>query len=323
MNIFPSVSLPSNAQRAGRALALTLGLTLSFSIIAATAVAPKTFDSPQAASAALANAVGANDEATLLAIFGSQGSKLLDSGDAVEDQHSRETFSAAYAADNKVVMEDDSQATLVIGKDEWPMPIPLIKGRSGWRFDTAKGEQEILTRRIGRNEMESMQVCAEIVDAEHEYAALHVDADGVPVYAARFASHAGKRDGLYWPTPADEPSSPLGVLLATAADEGYSEAGVLSHAPYHGYYFRILSAQGKGAPEGMRDYMVNGKMIGGFAVIAYPASYGVSGVTSFLVNHDGVIYEKDLGAQTSVTATAMKAFDPAGWSKQTLTASVP
>jgi hypothetical protein len=216
---------------------------------------------------------------------------------------------------HKVVLEGEAQATLVIGKDEWPMPIPLVRSPGGWRFDTVKGKDEILKRRIGRNELETMQVCLAIVDAEHEYAARHLD-DGNPVYAARFISSPGKHNGLYWPAQANEAPSPLGALLAAAADEGYAQQGVLRRQPYHGYYYRILTSQGKDAPDGARDYLVKGKMIGGFAVIAYPARYGASGITSFMVNHDGVIYEMDLGKNTINIASAITTFNPGtGWEK--------
>ncbi len=295
---------------------ITCALGLAF-IAPAESFASKpqqSFESPQAGVAALIKAVKANDKDALRAIFGPGGSKLLSSGDAVADAHSRMLFSKSYDESNKVVLEGESQATLVIGKDEWPMPIPLVKYPDGWRFDTVKGKDEILKRRIGRNELETMQVCLAIVDAEREYAGRHLDPDGVPVYASRFISRPGKRDGLYWPTQANEAPSPLGSLLATAADEGYVRAGALRRKPYHGYYYRILKSQGKDAPEGTRDYLVKGKMIGGFAVIAYPARYGASGVTTFLVNHDGVIYEKDLGPNTKAVAAAITVFNPGeGW----------
>jgi hypothetical protein len=274
------------------------------------------FDSPQAGVDALVKAVKANDAPALRAIFGPDGSKLLYSGDAVEDAQSRETFNKAFDESNKIAMEGDTQATLVIGKDEWTMPIPLVKDHGSWRFDTAKGEDEILKRRIGRNELEAMQVCLAIVDAQREYAAQHLDSDGVPVYAARLTSSEGKRDGLYWPTQANETPSPLGSLLAAAADEGYASTGALHGQPYHGYYYRILASQGKSAPDGARDYMVKGKLMGGFAVIAYPARYGASGLVSFMVNHDGAMYERDLGSDTPTLAKAVTTFDPAtGWKK--------
>lgn len=274
------------------------------------------FESPQTGVTALIKAVKANDEAALRAIFGPEGSKLLSSGDAVADANNRAKFIKAYDEANKVVPDGEAQATLVIGKDEWPMPIPLVRSPGGWRFDTVKGKDEILKRRIGRNEIFTMQVCLAIVDAEREYAARHLDSGGVPVYASRFASSPGRHDGLYWPTQANEAPSPLGALLASATDEGYSQSGVLQHQPFHGYYYRILTSQGADAPDGARDYLVKGKMIGGFAVIAYPARYEASGIKSFIVNHDGETYEKDLGQNTKTVAEAIKAFNPGqGWKK--------
>jgi hypothetical protein len=306
----------STCRRNARTIICALGLAFIAPTESFAAASQQSFESPQAGVTALIKAVKANDVSALRAIFGPEGSKLLSSGDAVADAHSRATFSKAYDEANKVVLESEAQATLVIGKDEWPMPIPLVKYPDGWRFDTVKGEDEILKRRIGRNELETMQVCLAIVDAEREYAARHLDSGGVPVYASRFTSSQGKRDGLYWPAQANEAPSPLGALLANAADEGYAHPGVLRREPYHGYYYRILTGQGEDAPDGARDYLVKGKMIGGFAVIAYPARYGASGVTSFLVNHDGVIYQKDLGQNTKTVAATITTFNPgAGWKK--------
>lgn len=306
----------STCRRAARTIICALGLVFITPTESFAAASQQSFESPQAGVTALIKAVKANDKSALRAIFGPEGSKLLSSGDAVADAHSRATFSKAYDEANKVVFEGEAQATLVVGKDEWPMPIPLVKYPDGWRFDTVKGKDEILERRIGRNELETMQVCLAIVDAEREYAARHLDSDGVPVYASRFTSSPGRRDGLFWPTQANEAPSPLGALLATAADEGYARPSVLRHKPYHGYYYRILTGQGEDAPNGARDYLVKGKMIGGFAVIAYPARYGASGITSFLVNHDGVIYQKDLGQNTKTVAATITTFNPgAGWKK--------
>lgn len=302
--------------RTVRIIICVLGLAFIAPTESFAAKSQQSFESPQASVAALIKAVKANDKLALRAIFGPKGSNLLSSGDVIADSHSRVAFSKFYDEANKVVFEGDAQATLVIGKDEWPMPIPLVKDADGWRFDTVRGEDEILKRRIGRNELETMQVCLAIVDAEREYAARHLDRDGIPVYASRFTSSLGKRDGLYWPTKSNEAPSPLGGLLATAADEGYARPGMLLRKPYHGYYYRILTAQGKDAPDGAKDYIVKGKLIGGFAVIAYPARYGASGIASFLVNHDGVIYEKDLGHNTKSAVVAITTFNPgAGWKK--------
>jgi len=301
----------------------TITCALALILLAPSATFPATgqlfFKSPQAGVKALLKAMKANDESALRAIFGPKGSELFRSGDEVADARSRAIFRNSYDEASKIVLEGDAQATLVIGRDEWPLPIPLVKTSEGWRFDTDKGEDEILKRRIGRNELETIQVCLEIVDAEREYATSHLDASGVPVYASRFKSSPGMQDGLYWPGEVNKKPSPLGALLAAAADEGYTSSELFQHEPYHGYYFHILTGQGDSAPYGARDYFVNGKMIGGFAVIAYPARYGVSGVMSFLVNHDGVVYEKDLGQNTQKEAALMTRFNPGvDWVKSEL-----
>ena len=278
--------------------------------------AQKSFVSPEAGITALVEAVKSDDQPVLLALLGPHGGKLISSGDSVADRQSREAFLKAYGEANKLVLEGDQHATLVIGKDEWPMPIPLVKSKDGWRFDTRQGEKEILTRRIGRNELAAIKVCLAIVDAEREYAALDLDGDGIPEYAPKFVSAPGKRDGLYWPTKADERLSPLGPLLAAATSEGYTGSDSRPFAPYHGYFYRILTGQGKDAPGGAYDYLIKGKMIGGLAVIAYPARYGASGVMSFIVNHDGVVYEKDLGKNTAALASKKTTYNPdASWKR--------
>jgi hypothetical protein len=281
--------------------------------LAATA-AQKSFASPETGFTALVEAVKANDQPMLRGILGPHGKKLISSGDTVADQQSREAFIKAYSEANKLVLEGDQQAVLVIGQDEWPMPIPLVKSPAGWRFDTPQGEKEILTRRIGRNELAAIQVCLAIVDAAHEYAALDVDGDRIPEYAPRFVSTPGKHDGLYWQTKEDEPLSPLGPLLAAATREGYTNSASKPLAPYHGYFYQILTKQGEDAPGGARDYLINGHMIGGFAVIAYPARYGVSGIMSFMVNQDGMVYEQNLGKNTAAIAAKINMFNPdANW----------
>lgn len=288
-----------------------LALIVMAPMALATAAGPKSFASPEAGITALVEAVKVDDQPMLLAVLGPHGSKLISSGDAVADRHSREGFLKAYGEANKLVFAGDTKATLVIGKDEWPMPIPLVKVKDGWRFDTQQGEKEILARRIGRNELAAIKVCLAITDAEHEYAVRDLDGDGIPEYAPKFVSMPGKRDGLYWQTQGDEPLSPLGPLLAAAAGEGYTRSASRALAPYHGYFYRILTRQGKDAPGGAYDYFVKDKMIGGFAVIAYPARYGASGIMSFMVNHDGVVYEKDLGKNTAAIASKMTTFNPA------------
>ncbi len=326
MNIAKSTGWRASCRFAAtlfHALCLTLAVSPAFSAAPATAQPALTtharptqqsFTSPQEGAAALAKAIKTNDQALLRRIFGAGSGKLFSSGDTVADARSREHFSKAYDEFHDVVSDSATLATLVIGQDQWPMPIPLVKHADGWRFDTPRGEEEILKRRIGRNEIETMRTCLEIVDAQHEFATHHLKA-GIPVYASRFISRPGKRDGLYWPTGENEAPSPLGALLAAAADEHYAR-GVLQREPYHGYYYRLLIAQGKDAPSGARNYLIRGKLIGGFAVIAYPARYGTSGVMTFMVNHNGETYEKDLGRHTERLAAMIRAFNPGkGWQK--------
>jgi len=272
--------------------------------------APQSFATPEAGAKALAQAVKANDLDALQAIFGADASRLLHSGDDVADAHNRQRFSMAYNEAHKLVSHGAESETLVVGKDQWPMPIPLVKHGGGWMFDTLAGEDEILRRRIGRNELSAMRVCEAIVAAEHQYATQHLDGDGMPVYTARMASSPQRHDGLYWPTPASEQPSPLGLLLANAAAEGYDNAKDEPLAPYHGYYYRILTRQGKAAAGGERDYVVHGKLMGGFAVLAYPAQYRASGVMSFIVDREGAIYAKDLGADTEQIVASLTSFDP-------------
>jgi hypothetical protein len=211
------------------------------------------------------------------------------------------------------VDQDTDSKTLIVGKSDWPFPIPIVKDRQKWVFDAEEGKEEILDRRIGNNELSAIQVCKAIGDAQHDYALLDPNGDGVHEYAQRFASDAGKHNGLYWPTAEGEAPSPLGELVAAASEEGYSFKPD-GPTPYHGYYYRILTAQGPHAPGGELDYMTKGKMVVGFAVLAYPAEYNNSGITSFIMGADGVVYQKDLGKETDKLVAAMTAFDPGeGW----------
>jgi hypothetical protein len=200
---------------------------------------------------------------------------------------------------------------LVIGDKDWPFPIPLVKKGDQWFFDTKAGKEEILNRRIGENELSTVQTLLAIVDAQREYAMKDPDNDGIREYAGKFGSDSGKKNGLYWETKQGEEPSPLGELVADARAEGYTRTGPKAGpVPFHGYYFRMLKKQGKHASGGAFDYIVKNKMIGGFAVVAYPAAYGSSGVMTFIVNHEGVVYQKDLSKDTAKTATAMTSFDP-------------
>ncbi|MEQ1518051.1 MAG: DUF2950 domain-containing protein, partial [Usitatibacteraceae bacterium] len=276
----------------------------------------KYFASPDQAVAAMVSAVRADDAGQLRQILGRGGEKLINSGDTVADQRRRKEFAAQYDTANKVRLDGDSRATLLVGKDEWPMPVPLMKSAEGWRFDARQGSEEILKRRIGKNELAAMEVVRAIVDAQREYVATDQDRNGLLEYAPKLVSAPGKRDGLYWETTASEPQSPLGPLVAAAAKDGYATLAAMPLEPYHGYFYRILARQGKDAPGGAYDYLVRGKMIGGFAVVAYPARYGASGIMTFMVNHDGVVFEKDLGKNTAALAEKMTSFDPtATWKR--------
>ncbi len=269
----------------------------------------KTFASPEEAVKDLIDAAKAGNQAELMAIFGPAARAVLSSGDAVEDREVRERFVKAYEAKHALIQDGNAKAVLQIGTEEWPFPIPIVKKGEKWSFDTKKGKEELNNRRIGRNELNTIQTCLAYVDAQREYAAKDRDGDGLFEYAQKFWSTPNKKDGLYWETKTGEEESPLGDFVAKATREGYTKTDN-KPVPYHGYFFKILKAQGKNAHGGAYDYVVNGKMIGGFGMVAYPANYGVSGVMTFIVNHEGVVYEKNLGKDTAKIARAIKLFDP-------------
>jgi len=271
------------------------------------AVKQKVFATPEDAVKAVMTAARNNDDKELIAIFGQSAKDLIFSGDAVADKQRRELLLKTYDEKNGLVPENGNMV-FVLGKDDWPFPIPLVKKGETWFFDTKKGREEVLNRRIGENELSTIQATLAIVDAQREYAVKDLDGDGIPEYAEKFRSDAGKKNGLYWETKEGEEPSPLGDLVAGARTEGYKAKK--KPVPFHGYYYRILRAQGKNADGGAYDYVVKGKMIGGFAVVAYPAKYGNSGVMTFITNHDGVVFQKDLGKNTPKIANAMKKFDP-------------
>jgi hypothetical protein len=276
--------------------------------MASQAHAQRAFKSPEEAATALFAAAKAGNTKGLLAVLGPGGNEIVSSGDPVADKAGRERVLAAYEQKNQIVKEGDKKAVLTIGSQEWPFPIPLVERKGRWQFDTAAGRQEILYRRIGRNEFAAIQVCLAYIDAQNEYAEQDRTGSGFKTYARRVISNPGKKDGLYWPTKADEPPSPIGEIAAAATAEGYKVGG--GRAPFHGYYYKILTAQGPTAPGGAVNYVVRGNMIGGFALVAYPAEYGNSGVMTFLVNHDGVVFKKDLGPQTTRIAERMRTFNP-------------
>jgi hypothetical protein len=284
---------------------------------AQTSVPPqRSFASPEAGAAALVEAMQANDEAALRGMLGRRGVDLIALRSLASGQKPHERFLAAHAEANRVALEGDRKAVLEVGKDSWPFPIPLIRAAEGWRFDTRLGEQEVLARRIGRNELAAIQVCLAIADAEHEYASAARHRDETLNYTPWFVSEPGRRDGLYWESAGSEPLSPLGPFVAAAGVDSGARRGTLQRGPYHGYYYRILTRQGRNAKGGAYAYVVRGRMIGGFAVLAYPARYGYTGVKSFMVSQDGEVFEKDLGRNTRTLAGRIQAFDPdASWKK--------
>jgi hypothetical protein len=271
--------------------------------------AQQTFPSPEAAAASLAEAAGHGDQAELLKIFGAGGAKLISSGDPVADDNARQRLAAEYAASHKIDYEGDDKAVLSIGKDDFPLPIPLVKAGSAWHFDTTAGEQEILDRRIGRNELNTIEVCRAYVGAQREYAEMNLVGKGQGEYAQKFHSSPGKHDGLYWEAE-NAAESPLGPLVASARAEGYGPNAEGTPTPYHGYYFKILTRQGPSASSGAKDYVVNGHMTGGFAMIAFPAKYGDSGIMTFVVGQTGVVFEKNLGPGTAAIARRITEYDP-------------
>src|SRR6266576_198140 len=280
-----------------------------YEVCSAATAQQKTFSSAEEAVKAAIAAARNNDDKELLAIFGAQAKEILFSGDAVADKDRRAQFIAAYDEKNRLATEGET-TILIVGKQEWPFPIPVVKKGQVWVFDTAKGKEEILNRRIGENELFTIQVCLAIVDAEREYAIKDRNRDGLLEYAQKLASDPGKKNGLYWDAKQGEPQSPLGPIMVQARGEGYQGRPSNSPSPYHGYYFRLLTAQGKDAPSDARSYLWRGKMIFGFALIAYPAEYGNSGVMSFIVNHDGNVFQKNLGANTAAIARSMKEYNP-------------
>ncbi len=280
------------------------------------ASAQQSFATPDEAVAALVEAAKTNNKNALLAILGPEGEDIVSSGDDVQDTAQRGDFVAFYEAKHDIKVEGDT-ATLIIGQDDFPFPIPLVRENDKWQFDAVAGAEEVIYRRVGRNELNAVEACRAYVDAQTDYADKDRTGAGPGVYAQRIASSPGKKDGLYWPTAEGEEDSPLGEMVAQATRSGYRFAG--GRTPFHGYYYKILTKQGPVAPGGALDYVVQGRMIGGFALVAYPAEYAVSGVMTFIVNHAGTVYEKDLGPNTAQLAEEMTTFNPdRTWKKVTL-----
>ena len=295
--------------------------TAAIVIIASVSVASaqQTFKTPEDAVGALVSATKDDWPKGVIAVLGRDGADIVSSGDKVADEAIRQKFLAAYDAKHQVTMEAGDKAVMIIGPEDFPFPIPLTRKRGAWRFDTAAGRLEILYRRIGRNELDAIQACLAYFDAQNEYAEKDRTGVGVATYAQRIVSQPGKKDGLYWPGPQGDDASPLGELVAQATNQGYLIGG--GRTPFHGYYFKILTRQGPMAAGGVVDYVVNGKMVGGFALVAYPAEYGNSGVMTFVVNHAGTVFQKDLGERTAKLAERMTAFNPdQTWKKVDVTA---
>jgi hypothetical protein len=301
------IDLKDSSQRL--TLLMAAGLVLGATLLqAASNNGQRTFATPQEAVQATIDAAEHNDTAALLLLFGPDGKDILESGDPAEDRDLRAEF--ARSAHEKLQIDADpltpDRATFSVGVEEWPFPVPVIRREGRWQLDSASGRIEILARRIGRNELNAMEVCRGYAEAQLEYAAAARDGDGALKYAQKIVSTPGKQDGLYADGVAD---SLVSGAFAAAAAANQSTGGKRPE-PYHGYYFRVLKSQGPDAAGGAFDYVVNGKMIGGFALVAWPAEYGVSGVRTLIINHDGVVYEKDLGAGTAVEARQMTRFNP-------------
>ena len=289
-----------------------LALLLSSSALAAPPAAPRTFASAREAADALVAAAGADDTKALLALFGPDGKPLVDSGDAVQDRNDRLHFATLAKVKLEVVVDpkDAKRATIVAGPDAWPFPAPLVDTDGKWAFAPKSGVRELVDRRIGANELDAIEICHGYVEAQKEYAEEDRNGNGVLEYAQKVISTKGQRDGLVWWNADGSIGGPVSELIARAISDGYRDRT----KPFHGYRFRVLKKQGSHARLGTLDYVIKGKMIGGFALVAWPASYRVSGVKTFIVNHDGVVYEKDLGAETATIASGITRFDPGeGW----------
>ncbi|HEY4742523.1 MAG TPA: DUF2950 domain-containing protein [Candidatus Acidoferrales bacterium] len=298
------------AKLTGLAILLTLAATFPARSLAQQR-GQKTFPSAEAASQALVTAAQNNDEKGMLDILGPEGKQIVSSGDDTEDAQNRANFAAKYQEMHRLVREPDGTTTLYIGAENWPTPIPIANKGNNWYFDTEAGKKEVLYRRVGKNEMSAIRVCEELVAAEKEYYSTQHNE-----YAQKIFSDDGQHDGLYWKVADGGSPSPIGPLVASAVAEGYVKGQNGPPTPYRGYYFHIVTAQGKNAPGGAKSYIVNGKMTDGFAFVAYPAEYRSSGVMTFIVDADGIVYQKDLGKKTEIEAKGMREYNPnASWQK--------
>jgi len=296
-------------------LSLAIALTLGLSACHRAQRVGRLFETPEQAAQALVATVKAGNVDDLVAIFGPDSKDLVASAYPVDARNSRDVFTAA--AHERWHLEDgpDGAKILVVGNEDWPFPVPIVRDKDAWRFDTAAGRDEVIARRVGRNELQVIQLCRTYVTAQRLYALTGHDGQSAGAFATSLRSDAGRQNGLYWPSERHEKRSPLGDMLANAAQDAKSLAGTgTGPSPFHGYYFRILTAQGVAAPGGAKDYVVGGRMTGGFALVAWPAAYDSSGVMTFIVSADGVVREKDLGPDTDKMARSMNVFDPdASW----------
>jgi hypothetical protein len=279
--------------------------------VAAQQKGQKTFSSLEEASKTLVGAAKSNDEGAMLEILGPDGKQIISSGDPTEDAESHANFARKYEEMHRFVKEPDGSVVMYIGAENWPTPVPLAMRGNLWFFDTEAGKKEVLLRRIGRNEYSAIGVCQELVAAQKEYYAMQHNE-----YAKQVYSDEGQHNGLYWKASDGEPQSPIGPLVASAVAEGYAKDKAGPPTPYRGYLFHVLTREGKGAPDGAKSYIVNGKITEGFAFVAYPAVYRSSGVMTFIVNQDGMVYQKDLGKKTEALGKAMQEYNPdSSWSK--------
>jgi hypothetical protein len=296
-----------------RADIVAIAVVLGGALVGCARSGPDSFKTPDEAVGALVTALEHPDTRSLQSLLGPGTADLLSSGDAVADKRARESFLERYRSRHELVEGNADTLVLVVGQDRWPLPIPLVRDADRWEFDGAAGAHELVLRRIGANELSTINVMHGYVAAQRDYGGAGHDGSAPGVYAAKLRSDPGKHDGLYWDTAPGDPPSPAGPLLASANSEGYTlERG--GRVPYHGYLFRTLTSQGPAAEGGARDYKVNGELTGGFALLAYPQRYGVSGIMTFIVNQDGVVWQRDLGKDTARAALAIQQFDPDdGW----------
>ena len=300
----PLISAPLMAQAETQAPAVAAPAMVN-------AAALKNFSNPDDAVKTLLEALANKDKTQLTALFGNQEEELLSSGDEVQDSNNRAEFVALAQEKTRIETSGEDKAILHVGNNDWPFPIPLVKTGENWQFDAEQGRQEILNRRIGRNELSTVAAMRGYVEAQFEYANLDRDSDGVSEYGQKFRSDPGKFDGLFWEADEGQPQSPLGPLFAQAKAEGYKNPEASEEpAPFHGYFYRILTRQGANAPGGKYDYVINGNMIAGFGLAAFPAQYGSSGIMTFVVNHQGKVYQKDLGPKTAEVVKQLEEYNP-------------